>query len=75
MLVPFRRVAIKEGEYFMKAESWPEPDVDAAAKCLRTLYEDSGLRQRIGERAEKTIASHFSDECFRRSVEALIDFD
>lgn len=73
MLVPFSRVAIKEGEYFMKAESWPEPDVDAAAKCLRILYEDSGLRQRIGESAEKTIASHFSDESFRRSVGTMVE--
>ena len=51
------------------------------ATVIRRIWEiigDGRIFQfgiRSGERAEKTIASHFSDECFRRSVEALIDFD
>lgn len=73
VMIPFVRVAIKPGEYFMKVGTWPEPDVDAAAAALRRLHDDADLRQKIGLRARSTIEEHFSNVNFKKSVDALLD--
>lgn len=39
---------------------WAEPDVEHAAKCLRTVVEDTALAQAIGGRAEQAMRSRFS---------------
>lgn len=74
MLVPFKRIPIKPGEYFMKVGTWPEPDISFAANCLRHLFEDPALRIELGQHAKATIEEHFSDNNFKKSVDDLIDF-
>lgn len=74
MLVPFKRIPIKPGEYFMKVGTWPEPDISFAANCMRRLFEDLALRIELGQHAKASIEEHFSDKNFKKSVCDLIDF-
>lgn len=74
MLVPFKRIPIKPGEYFMKVGTWPEPDTTIAADCLRRLFDNPSLRNDLGQRAKTTIEEHFSNENFKKSVDALLIF-
>ncbi len=43
-------------------QQWAEPDLDHAAALMRRVFEDSGYRTQIGERARDTIRSQFSPE-------------
>jgi len=72
LLVPFKMVAVPseqcDNSTYKYVTHWAEPDIDAAARQLRRLYDDPMLRQRLGEHAQKTICEHFSIENFKRSV-------
>jgi len=52
-----------------------EPDVDAAAECLRTCFRDPVLRRSIGDHAKSFVESYFSIENFGRSLQAFLDSD
>ncbi len=71
-LVPcaMRRPAF--GETFAGVDSVPEPDVDAAAAALHRLFADPERRADIGRKGSAFVEEHFSDENFRRSVEAFL---
>lgn len=38
-----------------EGQTWAEPDVDSAARWMRALAEDEGLRTRLGEAARRTM--------------------
>jgi glycosyltransferase involved in cell wall biosynthesis len=42
-------------QVYRPGEWWAEPDLDDAARWMRRLYEDGGLRQRLGTSAARTI--------------------
>ena len=54
---------------------WAQPDVEHAARLMRTVYEDPGLAARVGARARQDIAGNLSPEAtgagMRRRLEQL----
>ena len=77
LLVPYSIVTVpaenKDHIYMDKLETWAEPDIGFAAKCLRELYKDPFLRERLGSQAMTSIARQFSINNFKRSVEQFVD--
>jgi len=45
---------------YEQGQLWAEPDIEHAAHCLRSIYDDSTLARTIGECARKTISDEFS---------------
>jgi len=61
--VEYELVSVAEGEYpFAEGQVWAEPDIEHAAKLLRSLFEDRDLRMRIGVRAQDDMRSGYSLE-------------
>ena len=58
---------------YLFVKTWAEPDLDVAAAHLRRLYEDKDLRKRIGEKGRTFIASRFSIDSFRKSIETFLN--
>jgi glycosyltransferase involved in cell wall biosynthesis len=50
------------------AVTLPSGDVEALARALRTLAEDTGLRERLGQAARRTAVERFSRERYAREV-------
>ena len=72
-LVPYRLVPVKPDEYFTSMKEWAEADVDAAATILRRCYDNPALRIEVGARGKAFVEKHFSNENFKKSVEAFLD--
>jgi len=77
MLVPYKMVPVRPDQIdvdpYKYVTSWAEPDIDAAAKALRRLYEDPQLRATLGNNAQAFISNYFSVENFKKSVESFLD--
>ena len=58
--------------YLDNLETWAEPDIHFAAKCLHTLYENPSLRVCLGNRAMESVTLQFSIENFKHSVNQFI---
>ncbi|MCQ2389618.1 MAG: glycosyltransferase family 4 protein [Kiritimatiellae bacterium] len=71
--VPYKLVPVRSNEYFTAMKEWAEADVDAAAKSLRALHDDSAFRARIGAAGKAFVEDHFSIANFRKSVDAFLD--
>lgn len=71
--VPYRLVPVKPDEYFTSMREWAEADVDAAATILRRCYDNPALRIEVGARGKAFVEKHFSNENFKKSVEAFLD--
>ena len=48
---------------------FPPGDVPAMAQCLRTLVEDSALRERLRRRAKERVVSAFLAERYSKDIE------
>jgi len=77
MLVPYKMVPVRPDQIdvdpYKYVTSWAEPDIDAAAKALRRLYEDPQLRATLVNNAQAFISNYFSVENFKKSVESFLD--
>lgn len=58
---------------YLHVKRWAEPDLDAAATAIRKLYDSPMLREELGHKAKSFIQEHFSDENFRKSINAFLD--
>ena len=76
MLVPYILVAPKPDQHdiaeYTHVTKWAEPDIDAAAKALRRLYDEPALREELGRKAKAFIENYFSIDNFRKSVEDFL---
>ena len=70
-MIPVRRDQIDNSAY-NDVKEWADPDIDAAAHALQSLYQSPELRARLGTSAQAFIADHFSTGNFRKSVEAFL---
>lgn len=74
--IPVRIVSVpedgKDHILYQWVRTWAEPDVACAAKALRRLYEDAGMRERLGKNARNTILEYFSSANFKKSVEDFL---
>ncbi len=77
LLVPYKLMPYsgekRDGDFYSHVKAWAEPDVEAASKSLRKLYEDKVFRERLGKNAQKFVADYFSIENFKKSVELFLD--
>lgn len=71
--VPFKMTPILPHEYPVSMKEWAEADVDAAAKMLRMLFENSVLRERIGRAGKVFIENYFTRSHFAHDVEAWLN--
>lgn len=71
--VPYRLIPVKQDEYFTSMKEWADADVDAAAAILRRCYDDPALRIDVGAKGKFFVEKHFSNENFKKSVEAFLD--
>ena len=57
--IPHRLVEVRPDDYpyFVEGQHWAEPDVEAAAKVMRSLADDRALRQDMGARAQRFMAA------------------
>jgi glycosyltransferase involved in cell wall biosynthesis len=67
LLVNYRMIPVGAGEYpYGEGQHWADPDLDHAAHCMRALYEDRVLAERLGARAREHMARNFSaDACMK----------
>lgn len=68
LLVPYKLIDAKEGSLPIERMYNVEPDVDAAAKALRRLYDNQDIAAEMGKRGRAFVERHFSDQEFRKSV-------
>jgi glycosyltransferase involved in cell wall biosynthesis len=74
--VPAREVELTEdhGPY-RRGQHWAEPDLDAAAQCMRRVAEDPALCRQIGDAARLRIEERFAPgvigQLYRRRLETL----
>jgi glycosyltransferase involved in cell wall biosynthesis len=53
---------------YRRGQCWAEPDLEHAAECMRLIADSSDLRQRLVERASRTIERELSPEALARLV-------
>ena len=70
-MIPVRRDQIDNSAY-NDVKEWADPDIDAAAQALQSLYQSPELRARLGTSAQAFIADHFSTDNFRKSIDAFL---
>ena len=77
ILIPCTPTKVKPNELdnpaYRKVTEWAEPDINAAASALKTLYANAKLRDTIGRNAQVFIREHFSLEHFKNAVNAFLD--
>lgn len=71
MMVPARRVAADDpsGVYAQGGGRWAEPDLDAAAAMLSRLFDDPGLRERLGRKARERVRARLDGGAYMRALE------
>jgi glycosyltransferase involved in cell wall biosynthesis len=73
-LVPARTVPVPKGTpVYPTTASWAEPDIDAAAKILRRVFEHPEEAKAIGERAKRDIAESHSPAARAPKLQALLE--
>ncbi|MFO1304156.1 MAG: FkbM family methyltransferase [Burkholderiales bacterium] len=62
LLVDYRLVPVQPGEYLVDDERfvWADPDIESAARAMRTLAGDDALRARITGAGQREIATRFT---------------
>lgn len=62
LLVPWTKRRLKPNDYIFSTpeDFWAEPDIQEAAKLIRKLRDDVGLRHRLGKAGAELVAERFS---------------
>jgi len=70
LLVDYKLVPVARGEHLVDDERfvWAEPDIASAARCMRALADDAGLRERLAATGQKEIATRFTRERTARLI-------
>ena len=72
--VPYRKVPVRDGEYFTSMGFWAEIDVEAAAAALQRLRHNPTLAANLGQKARTFVLDHFSTAAFRADIEQFLGF-
>ena len=72
LLVDYRIVPVAPGEYLVDDERfvWADPDIDSAARHMRTLADDVAVRNRLAAAGQREIRTRFTRE---RTAQLLRD--
>ncbi len=57
---------------YKKGNVWAEPDVEHAAELMRSVYEDTGLVKRVGQRAANDIRTGLSPEVTGKLIKSRL---
>ncbi len=73
LLVDFRLTPLSQGDYpFWEDQVWADPDVEQAARLMKSMAEDPEAGRAIGEKARAHIATHHGAAAIgRRYVDRL----
>lgn len=73
MMVPARLAAADDpsGVYAQDGGRWAEPDIDAAATMLSRLFDDRGLRERLGRKARDRVRERLDGAAYGRALEGV----
>lgn len=58
---------------YLRGQTWADPDIDHAAHWMRSLMDDSGLRENLGKRAAADIRKNFSPEVIGRRYQRRLE--
>jgi len=73
--VNYRLVKIeKDIGVYQAGQTWAEPDVEHAARLMREVVDDSGLRARIAEEAKRTVREEFSPAVIGKKIRARLAY-
>jgi glycosyltransferase involved in cell wall biosynthesis len=74
LLVEYNLVELERdlGPY-RRGQVWAEPDLDAAAHCMRQIASSADLRQRLGARARQTVARELSPAAIAPMVRTRLE--
>lgn len=61
ILVPCEVVTVGPNPVYPPSSHWAEPDVDAAADAMRAVFDDAGLRTRLGSKAAADMSHRTRD--------------
>ena len=74
VMVPYEQVTLKNDVIvYRKGTVWAEPDIDAAAKGIRKLYDDPEFRKRISEAAIVKVKETLSLDIAAEKLKSYID--
>ena len=73
LLIPFTMRQLDDDSIASQMGLCADADLDAAAKAMRRLYENRRFATSLGASARRFMESHFSNEAFQASVEALLN--
>lgn len=73
MLVKFKKIAVKAGDYFWvpRGATWAEPDIDHAVACLRRLAGNPDLCAELGRRGAEKAERLFNLTAFCRDARTM----
>jgi glycosyltransferase involved in cell wall biosynthesis len=58
---------------YLRGQTWADPDIDHAAHWMRSVMDDSGLREKLGKRAAADIRKNFSPEVIGRRYQRRLE--
>ena len=58
---------------YRRGQRWAEPDLDAAARCMRQIASSAELRERLGARARQAVARELSPAAIAPTVRTRIE--
>lgn len=68
MLVACAMIDVCDTSGLFREGQWAEPDIAHAARNLRRLFSNAGLRQRLGREAKKTAQAKFGLRAFSQEI-------
>ena len=71
--VPYSMTPILPHEYMATMVEWADADIDAAARCLREIYDGPEKAAARAACGQKFMIEHFSLANFKASVEAFLN--
>ncbi len=74
-LVPYQMTEVPAEGFgpYQPGARWADPDLDAAARTLREVWEHPVRAARLAEQARRDMAAHFSPEAVGRLIAARLD--
>lgn len=76
MPIPYKLVPPKQDQIdhpnYAKVKLWAEPNIPAAARALRQLYDNPDLCYQLGESARRSVLKQYSLDNFRESAQSFI---
>lgn len=64
LVVPSRPIAVDDPQGIYRGQSWADPDVEAAAACLRRLRNDPALAAQLSDAGRRRVTERLSPQAW-----------